>query len=195
MKNSMDRFRHRRRSVFRRLLNYFLKGLLFVLPVAISVYVIYQTVVKIDSLIPINVPGLGFIIIIVGVTIIGYFGSGLLSKPLFDLFDDLMGRTPGLKLIYNSVKDLMEALVGDKRKFKEPVMVRMGDNGISRLGFVTHRDLMAIQVEGMVAVYFPQSYAFAGDLFLVPIGEVKVLEGKTGELMQFIISGGVTELE
>lgn len=191
----MDRFRHRRRSVFRRLLNYFLKGLLFVLPVAISVYVIYQTVVKIDSLIPINVPGLGFIIIIVGVTIIGYFGSGLLSKPLFDLFDDLMGRTPGLKLIYNSVKDLMEALVGDKRKFKEPVMVRMGDNGISRLGFVTHRDLMAIQVEGMVAVYFPQSYAFAGDLFLVPIGEVKVLEGKTGELMQFIISGGVTELE
>ncbi len=191
----MKKIIHRQRPLARRLLNYFLKGLIFVLPIFISLYVIYKLLEFLDGLLLIPIPGVGFAIVIVGITILGYLGTGILSKPLLDLFEDLMSRTPGLKLIYNSVKDMMGAFVGEKRKFREPVMVTMSSTGIIKLGFVTQKDLSAIEIDGYVAVYFPHSYNFSGNLYLVPTDKVKPVEGRSAQMMQFIVSGGVTELE
>ncbi len=191
----MKKLIQRQRPISRRLLNYFLKGLLFVLPIFISFYVIYKLLEFLDGLLHIPIPGVGFAIVIGVITLLGYLGTGLLSKPFLDLFEDLMSRTPGLKMIYNSVKDMMEAFVGEKRKFKEPVMVTMSSTGIMKLGFVTQKDLSSIEIDGFVAVYFPHSYNFSGNLYLVPKDKVKPVEGRSAQMMQFIVSGGVTDLE
>jgi uncharacterized membrane protein len=148
-----------------------------------------------DNLIPlpIDLPGLGFLIIISAIILIGYVGSGVISKPVFDLLDDTLSRTPGLNKLYGIVKDMVEAMVGDKRSFKEPVMVEMGPDGLYKLGFVTQKDLSAIEIDGCVAVYFPHAYAISGDLFLVKTEKLKPVQSKK-PVLPFIMSGGVADL-
>lgn len=185
---------HRTRSLLRKMLNYFLKGLLFCVPVFVTFYIIFIMLSWTDSLIPLKIKGLGFVIVITFITLVGYFGSGILSKPIFDLFDDVLSKTPGINRIYNVVKDMIEAMVGDKRTFKEPVLVEMSSNGIAKLGFVTQKDLSAIAIDGYVAVYFPHAYAISGDLYMVPIDKLKPIQSKY-PILPFIMSGGVAELE
>lgn len=184
----------------RRLLNYFLGGLLITLPIVGTGYVLYTAFVLIDGLIDtkslfgIGTPGLGLLFILIVVTFIGYIGKGLLTKPLIDFFDHILEKIPGIKLIYSMLKDFIEAFVGEKKKFTEGVAVEMSP-GIYKLGFVTNKDLSNIDMPGFVSVYFPHSYNFSGNLFLVPAERIKPLKGNSSELMKFIVSAGVTGTE
>lgn len=189
--------RRKARGAARRLLNYFLKGLLFVLPLFVSIYVIWWLWSLLDGWLPADVgfPGMGLLIVLIATTLVGWLGSGVLSKPILDLFDDFLSKTPGLKVIYNSVKDTLEAFVGDKKKFTEPVAFEMNSSGLMRPGFVTQKDLEFIGLEGYVSVYCPASYAFSGELYLVQADKVKPLNAKSALFMQFIVSGGVTDVE
>jgi uncharacterized membrane protein len=102
------------------------------------------------------------------------------------------------KVIYSSLKDLFSAFVGDKKKmFSQPVMVMLfKEAGIQKLGFITKQDLEIIGVKGMAAVYFPHSYNFSGNLYLVPKENITVLHDfPAADAMKFIVSGGVTEIE
>lgn len=185
---------------FRRLINYFLAGLLISLPIWGTCYVIYWAFTTIDGIIDtqyffgFTIPGLGVVIVLSLITFIGFIGQGLLSKQLIDFFDHILEKTPGIKVIYSMIKDFIEAFVGDKKKFTEGVAVEM-TNGIYKLGFVTSKNLKSIQMEGLVAVYFPHSYNFSGNLFLVPKEKIKPLKGNSSELMKFIVSGGVTDVD
>ncbi len=189
---------HKAKSRVRIIFNYFLKGLLIVVPLALTFFALRATILwadaKVDEIIKIDIPGMGVIIVMSAVTIIGYVGSKLFFSNLLDLLDDLLSRIPFIKIIYTSVKDFVEAFVGDKKKFTEPVMVEVSSSGVCKIGFITQKDLSTIGVEGYLAVYFPLSYALTGELYLVPAEKVKPIQGNSGELMKFIVSGGVTEL-
>jgi uncharacterized membrane protein len=176
-----------------RLLKYFLRGILVTLPLAGTVWLVIQTVSWLDHLLGLKIPGLGIVVILVGVTLIGFFGSGLLLRPILDILDDLLEKVPGVKIIYTSIKDFLEAFVGDKRKFKEPVAVEMGPS-VFKMGFVTHKDLSMIGFEGYVSVYFPHSYNFSGNVFIVAAGKVKPIDANASEVMKFIVTGGVSEI-
>lgn len=190
----------KRPVTFRRLFNYFLGGLLISLPIVGTAYVIISAFQLLDNLIDtqyffgMSVPGLGVLLVLSLITFIGFIGEGLLTKPILDFFDHLLEKTPGVKVIYSMIKDFIEAFVGDKKKFTEGVAVEM-TNGIYKLGFVTSKNLNAIELDGLVAVYFPHSYNFSGNLFLVPKDKIKPLNGNSSELMKFIVSGGVTDPE
>lgn len=175
-------------------IKYFLRGLLLVLPVAGTVWLVYYLVTKLDGLLDFtNVPGLGVAIIFVGVTLIGAFGSGLLVQYILDLVDELLERVPGVKVIYSSIKEFLEAFVGDKRKFKEPVVVEL-TNGLHKMGFVTQKDLSIIEMDGFVTVYFPHSYNFSGNVYIAPVDKVRYIDANPSDVMKFIVTGGVTEL-
>jgi uncharacterized membrane protein len=88
----------------------------------------------------------------------------------------------------------MEAFVGDKKKFNHPVIVEM-QPGIFKPGFITQDDLSSLNLPGLAAIYFPHSYAFSGNLFLVEKERVKPFDGNSTEVMKFIVSGGVTDLD
>jgi len=185
---------------FRRIFNYFLGGLLITLPIFGTGYVLYSAFRLLDGLIDTkflfgpNIPGLGVLVVLSVITLIGYIGKGLFTKPLIDLFDHILEKIPGIKVIYSMLKDFIEAFVGEKKKFTEGVAVEL-NNGVYKLGFVTTKDLKLIEMEGFVAVYFPHSYNFSGNLFLVPKEKIKPLNGNSSELMKFIVSGGVTGLD
>ena len=177
----------------KKLINFFLKGLLVCLPILLTYYVVSSVVLSVDKIIPIDIPGIGFIVVIVGVTIIGWVGSSIISKPLFNLIDDFLSSLPFIKIIYTSVKDLMEAFVGEKKKFSKPVVVEFTE-GVYKPGFITQDDLFEINLPGLVGVYFPHSYAFSGNLFFIDKAKIKAYDGNPTDFMKFIVSGGVTEI-
>jgi uncharacterized membrane protein len=184
----------------KRFLRYFLQGLLFVIPVAFTLWIIFASVTWIDNIIPdlIDIdlyPGVGFVIVIAIVTAVGYLGSTLIAKPAFTVFENFLYKLPFINLIYSSIKDVMGAFVGDKRKFNQPVLVRINrDNDTYRLGFITQNDLKIIDIQDKVAVYFPHSYNISGNLFIMPREHVTVLNAPPSEVMKFIVSGGVSGL-
>lgn len=179
------------------LLGYFFRGLLLVVPVAILVYVLYNSLTYLDGLIPIEIPGLGLLTLIVGLTVFGWLGSTFLYTPIADFGEEVLKRIPFLKTIYDALKDLMEALVGSKKKFDRPVLVKlMANSGLEKLGFITADDLSHLGVaSGKVAVYLPHSFAWSGNLYIVPAENVTPLDAKAAEVMKFVVSGGVAHMD
>jgi uncharacterized membrane protein len=191
--------------LFKHLLFYFFQGLLFIAPITITFWAIYVTfnyidgllIDLIDKLIGRHIPGLGLVVLITLITIIGMLGSSLLFKPFLLLLDRLFVKAPLIKIIYTSVKDLVSAFVGQKKRFNEPVLVKVGKGAdLEKIGFITNKDLSFLGIpETKVAVYLPHSYAWSGNLFIVPVENIKPLDASATEVMKFIISAGVTNLE
>ena len=188
-----------------KIIRYLLQGVLFTVPVAITVYVIVTITNWVGSAVdllgisihPLIDPLLGLIGGIVGLIIIGAIGSSIFFYPLFKRIEHLIEKTPFLKIVYSSVKDLLSAFVGQKKKFNKPVIVKVSENPLmEKMGFITQSTLKDLGIaENKVAVYFPLSYSLSGDLFIVPAENVKVINVPAAEFMKFIISGGVTELD
>jgi uncharacterized membrane protein len=150
----------------------------------------------VDGILPFKIPGIGLLVILIIITFVGILASTIIGKPLMSYYNKILDKIPLIKILYSSIKDLMSAFVGQKKKFTEPVLVRMSkDSEIEKLGFLTQKDLSILGLaKGKVAVYFPHSYNFSGNLFIVPVENVKHLNISPTEIMKFIVSGGVTEL-
>jgi len=185
----------------KKLISFFLQGLLFIGPIAVSVFVIFKIFDLIDGLLrnflPWEIPGLGLIIILVLITGLGWLGSTIIAKPMFSYFDKIIEKAPLIKIIYTAVKDLLSAFVGSKKSFNQPVLVKLEkDSDVQKLGFITQSDLSDLGIgKDKVAVYLPHSYAWSGNQYIVPKANVQALDVSAAIVMKFIVSGGVTSLE
>lgn len=186
-----------RKNIFRKLLEYFLRGILVTVPMGATVYVIFKIFVLIDGIIPIDIPGLGIITLVALITLFGWIGTSIIAQPIFNYFQQLIDKAPLIKTIYSAVKDLVSAFVGQKKKFNQPVLVKFTkDSDLLKPGFVTREDLSILGIEkGKVAVYLPHSYAWSGNLFIVPQENVTPINASSSDMMKFIISGGVSAME
>ncbi len=181
---------------FNRFLKYFLRGLLFVVPLALTIFIIFETIQWLDNLIPYQIPGLGLLTILVAITLVGYLATTLLAGPLFHMLEEVMVKVPLVNIIYTSLKDLIDAFVGDKKKFDKPVLVSLTPDGtVLKPGFITQNDLSRLGLTEHVAVYLPHSYNFSGNLFIVPSKFVQPMNATGTDVMKFIVSGGVSGLQ
>lgn len=179
----------------RQIPTYFLRGALTTVPIALTLYVLYLIFTTIDQWLPFGVPGLGVIATLGFITLVGFLSSNVIGSTVVGFAERMLGKVPLVKLIYSSLKDLIDAFVGERKRFDTPVAVRFSkDSPIRGLGFVTRRDLSCLGYPGHVAVYFPQSYNFAGNVVVVPTQLVERLDVPSGELMTFVVSGGVSGL-
>lgn len=175
------------------LVRYFLRGCLVTAPLGLTVYIVWLVLATVDRFLPLPVPGLGLVVTLVLITFVGVLTSNVVGRSVIELADGLFGRLPLVKLVYTSIKDLVSAFVGDKKRFDKPVAVTISPGtGARVLGFVTRDGLGRLGMPDMVAVYFPQSYNFAGYLMLVPRANVEPLDLPPAEVMTFIVSGGVS---
>lgn len=185
-----------KKDLAKRIASYFFQGILVSVPLAILGYVIYGLFIFLDQLLPFRFPGLGLLTLLACITLLGYLASTIVAQPFRWWFSELLKRIPLLKTLYTSVSDLMSALIGSKRRFDKPVLVRVSSTDLHKLGFITEEDLSTLGIDtNMVAVYFPHSYNFSGNLFIVPKANVVPLDIKSVELMKFIVSGGVAEMD
>jgi uncharacterized membrane protein len=179
----------------KRLLNYFVRGLLLLAPLAITVFVCWKTFTTIDGWLGLPVRGAGFLITVALITVFGFLAGGFLTRRFVSMLEQLMQRVPLVRLLYSSTKDLLNAFVGDKRRFDKPVLVElMPGSNAQAFGFVTQESLAQLGLPGHVAVYFPQSYNFAGSLVVFPSDQVRRLDAESSAVMAFIVSGGVTDV-
>lgn len=193
------------KQILKNFLNYFLQGLLYIAPITLTIWGVVAIFEFIDGLLigyldqilQRHIPGLGIIVLLISITLIGLLGSSILFRPFIAYFDQVFAKAPLIKIIYTSVKDLVSAFVGQKKRFTEPVMVKIGKGyDLEKIGFVTNTDLGFLGIEGgKVAVYLPHSYAWSGNLFIVPAENVRPIDASSTEVMKFIISAGVTNLE
>ena len=174
------------------LIRHFFQGLLFLAPIAVTLYVFIASIIVIDSWLQIPIPGVGLIVLIAFITLSGFVASTILRGAGERWIDGLFGRLPLAKLIYSAVKDLLGAFVGDQKRFDAPVLVDLVPDGAVRaLGFATRESLAMLDLTDTIAVYYPQSYGFAGNLLLVRKERVHRVDLDSAELMAFIVSAGV----
>ncbi len=178
---------------------YFLQGLLYLAPISLTALLFIEIFAGLDSLIPLDIPGLGIILLFTVITISGVVGSYLIKLPLFNMIETQLERVPLIKLVYSSVKDLVKAFVGQKKGFNHPVLLKLYENSeIRRLGFITDeaQDLLEKKnLNGLLTVYVPHSFAISGQLFLVPESYVEPINSKSADVMKYIIAGGVVTMD
>ena len=176
------------------LLRYFFQGIIIVSPIAVTAWAAYSIFDIIDTQIPSMPRGVGFLIVVGSLVVLGWLGSTFFVwRFLISFFDSILERTPFLKFIYGSVKDVVESFMGDKKKFTKPVLVKMRiQPEVFQVGFITQKDLSKIGLNGKMAVYLPHSYAVSGFLVIVDAANVFPLEINPADAMKMAVSGGVT---
>jgi uncharacterized membrane protein len=189
------------------LLNYLIKGLLIVVPIALSVFIVVWAVTTVDSWVNINsilgvnphtgesrnIPGLGLAIVLAVILGAGIFVTYFVTEPMYSWFQRWLNKLPLFNFIYTSIKDLTEAFVGDEKKFNHPVLVE-AEEGMKRIGFLTQGDLSKLDLVDEAIVYFPFSYSFAGQVYIVSKDKIKPLKMSAADAMKLVVSGGVSQL-
>lgn len=202
------------KSVLARLLQFFFQGLIVIAPIGITIWVVLGLFNTVDNILPNfihailpnvvpkdaegnlqKIPGLGFIVVIVLVVVIGWVSSLFVVGRLVEVLDKVLESTPGIKFIYSSVKDFLEAFAGNKKKFDRAVLVNVDGEDVWRIGFITQQSVTDFGLEHHVAVYVPHSYAISGITYFVPNHKIKLIDNiSPADTMKFAVSGGVTEV-
>jgi uncharacterized membrane protein len=202
------------RAFLRKLLQYFFQGCIVLAPIGITIWVVLGLFNFVDDILPniihalapsyltkdtsgnLNkIPGLGFIVVISLVLVVGWMSSLFVGVRLVSLLDSILEKTPGVKFIYSSVKDFLEAFAGNKKKFDKPVLVNVDATDVWRIGFITQPNAHEFGMPAHVTVYVPHSYAISGITYIVPRERIKLLSNISApDAMKYTVSGGVTEV-
>ena len=188
----MNSARPRERPI-RKVAGWFIRGLLITAPVAVTIWLTWTVIRWVDRLLGISFPGVGLLVTLLVITGIGALGSSWLARGVIAWIEDVLESLPFIRLLYTSSKDLLNAFVGEKRRFRKAVRVALtADGSVSVLGFVTAESMTALGADNLVGVYLPQSYNFAGQFVLVPADRVTPLAADSSDVMALIVSGGVS---
>lgn len=173
------------------LLKNFLRGLVIVVPIAVTTYLLVQAFVSLDRLLRLPYPGLGVAILLGATLLIGALAGNFVGRKFFGLTEALFTRAPIVRIVYSAIKDLLEAFVGNQRRFDRPVAVQVSEH-VRTFGFITRDDLTALGMPGEVAVYVPFSYTWDGCLIVVARERVTPLDADSASIMAMVVSGGVS---
>jgi uncharacterized membrane protein len=176
-----------------RILNYFFRGLIVLAPAVVTIWVFWQILTTLDRWMGVRVPGLGLLVTVGLITLFGFLTSSVIARWVVRLMDTTFNRLPLVRLVYSSTRDLLDAFVGEKRRFDRPVVVQTSADGVEKaFGFVTTEAMARFGLEDHVTVYLPFSYTFTGVIRIYPTRNVRPLATDSAELMAFVVSGGVT---
>ena len=197
-----------------KLVQYFFQGLIVLAPIGITLWVVFGLFNFVDDILPniihaiaptyltkdaqgnLNkIPGMGFIVVIALVLFVGWISSLFFFSRLVAVLDTILEKTPGVKFIYSSVKDFLEAFAGNKKKFDKPVLVNVDSADIWRIGFITQPNAHEFGMPAHVTVYVPHSYAISGITYIVPRERIRLLDNlSASDAMKYTVSGGVTDV-
>lgn len=196
-----------KKSISVRLIRYFMQGLLIVMPIFFTLYLSFKILDILDHILPdilqellksilhYRIPGLGLLIVVSLIVTVGFLASSFMAKPMIDFIENVIKQIPVVNFIYSSFKDFVDAFLGNNKKFKNPVLVKLNkESNLCKLGFITQESLDFLNIKDKIAVYVPHSYNFSGDLFIVDRENVTKIDGSGSEVMKFIVSGGVTNV-
>ncbi|MDR2402195.1 MAG: DUF502 domain-containing protein [Cytophagales bacterium] len=175
--------------------SYFIRGVLTIVPFALTWFILTMAIGWVDNFIDVNVPGLGAIISVGVIIFFGYIAGSFFAKSIFTTIESAILKMPGVSLLYSSIKEFISGILDKKLNFDRPVLVTTNNsNDTNRIGFITNEDLGNLGLDDMVAVYVPTCYSFSGELFLIPKKNVTPINCSSGaRMMKFVVSGGIID--
>ncbi len=203
-------------KLFQKLLNYFLQGIFILTPLGITIGVLVWVFNVADNILPNFVhaivpnliqtnsngqlkfiPGLGIVVTLILIIIFGFISSFFIVDKFMHVLDSLLERTPGIKVVYTTVKDIITAFKGGNNRFNKPVLVAIENEHIYRIGFITHKSNEIFDLPNHVTVYVPHSYAISGITYFVPKERIKIIPDNisSAEAMKFAVSGGLADVD
>lgn len=204
-----------RKKILGSIAQLFFQGVVVLAPIGVTIWVVVSLFNWVDNFLPnlLNfvfpiqfaevdgripkVTGLGFVVAITLVLLVGWLSSLFFVERLMSIFDKILEKTPGVKIIYSSVKDFLEAFAGNKKKFDEPVLVNVDASNVWRIGFITQKNTEHFGLNEFVTVYVPHSYAISGITYIVSADRIKKMPKgvNASEAMKYVVSGGVTTVD
>jgi uncharacterized membrane protein len=190
------------RKISSGLVSYFLQGLFLFSPIALTAFCIYWVFNQVDSWLNISIPGVGSIpgsgvlLLLVIILLVGFLGSTLVFEAFWKIIDSFLYKFPLTKFIYPALKDIFSAIMGKEKRLNKPVLFRISkDSDLERIGFITESDLSKLGIgPEKVAVYAPHSYNFSGNVYIVPVENIKPLDTDASEAMKFVVAGGMVKI-
>ncbi len=177
---------------------YFLRGILVIAPVLITISALVWGFTKIDGLLRplVSRPGVGFALVLSFIVLIGWISTFYFVKRISRLLGNAIEHTPGVSFIYISVRDFFEAFVGNKRRFSHAVLVNVLADEVWIVGFMTDEDSSIFNLGAeFVSVYVPQAYNVGGQLYLVKRERVRPIENiAPSDVMKYAVTGGAVEI-
>lgn len=191
----------------KRLGTLFLQGLIAILPIALTAYLVYWLAASAEAVLgtamrfvigdDYYVPGLGVLAGFLITLVIGLLLRIWLFRKVFSLGEALLQRIPGIKSLYGSIRDMVGFFDASKQKdFDKTVMVALADGSVRLMGLVTREDFRdlpeGIGDEQTVAVYLPMSYQLGGFTVMVPRANIRPVDMKVDQAMQFVLTAAVS---
>jgi uncharacterized membrane protein len=187
----------------KKVFGYFFQGLLLIAPLGLTIYILYLSFRFVDDILQTaiegvfgsKIPGLGVVVIFLVIPLLGFIGNLIVTDPITNLVERLIRKAPVIEMIYTSLKDFLAAFVGKEKRFNKPVLVKMSKNSNhEKIGFITEDDLTMFNLKDRVAVYFPFSLSFMGELFIVHKEDITPLDMSSAEMMKFVVAGGLAKV-
>ena len=198
--------REKKRSIFARIRNYFIAGVVVLIPISITVYLTFF-LVSISSKIlpkelnpnyylPYNVPGVEIIISIIIITLIGWLSLSFIGKKLLDILNNVLKKIPILRTIYSAIGQMTETFTNTETAKKNVVLVEYPRKGTWAVGFATKENSGEITDKTkrqLINVFVPTTpNPTSGFLLMFPKEEVIYLDLTFEEASKFIISAGTS---
>ena len=197
----------KKRRVITRLRNNFIAGVVVLIPIGITVYLILF-IIKISSKIlpkelnpnhylPYDIPGVEIIISIILITFIGWLSLSIIGKKLLEIFNNILKRIPILRTIYSAFEQMLDMFTKSDKKSKNVVLVEYPRKGSWAVGFATKENKSEIShksKQNLVNVFVPTTpNPTSGFLLMFPKEEVIYLDMSFEEASRFIVSAGSSE--
>ena len=198
--------KEKKRSIFARIRNYFIAGIVVLIPIGITLYLtiffvsisskILPKEINPNHYLPYNIPGLEILISLILITLIGWLSLSFLGKRLLDLFNNVLKRIPILRTIYSAIGQMTESFTSTDKEKKNVVLVEYPRKGSWAVGFATKENQGEISDKTgkkLINVFVPTTpNPTSGFLLMFPKDEVIFLDLTFEEASKFIVSAGTS---
>ena len=202
----MARLKKKRSSIVVKLRNYFITGVVVLVPIGITLYLtkffirisskLIPAEINPNNYLPILIPGLEIILAIIFITLIGYLSLSFIGKKILQLFNDLLKRIPILRTIYSAIGQMAETLAPKRKSKKSVVLVEYPRKGSWAVGFATKDNKGEISKktnQKLVNVFIPTTpNPTSGFLLMFPKEDIIYLDMNFEEASKFIVSAGTS---
>ena len=203
----MARLKRKQRSITARLRNYFITGIVVLIPIGVTLYLtkffirvsskLIPAEINPNNYLPILIPGLEILLAIVFITLIGYLSLSFIGKKILQLFNDLLKRIPILRTIYSALGQMAETLAPKRKSKKSVVLVEYPRKGSWAVGFATKDNKGEISKrtnKKLVNVFIPTTpNPTSGFLLMFPKEDIIYLDMNFEEASKFIVSAGTSD--